>query len=204
MQEHIGKADIETLRAKIPDQLKGLFCEPPLLEGEDPKLYWGLLAAIVNEREPQSTTEWIAVHDLTTKLWEERSLRRASAALVRSGGLKAVEYFLSQIGTGEPFEEPDFLDEVRNRAAMRAREKLAQRARDYFGTERKERDLVRSHLGQYGITAAEIHAKATELNSEPLQMFEAMIARRERDRRKQRNEDERVRRRKDKQRSGQD
>jgi hypothetical protein len=37
---------------------------------------------------------------------------------------------------------------------------------------RKERDLVRSQLGQYGITAAEIHAKATELNSEPLRMFE--------------------------------
>jgi hypothetical protein len=49
MQEHIGKADIETL---IPDQLKGLFCEPPLLEGEDPKLYWGLLAALVAEHKP--------------------------------------------------------------------------------------------------------------------------------------------------------
>jgi hypothetical protein len=198
MQEHIGKADIETL---IPDQLKGLFCEPPLLEGEDPKLYWGLLAALVNEHKPQSATEWIAVHDLMTKLWEERSLRRASAALVHSGRLKAVEYFLSQIGTGEPSEKSVYQPE--ELAAMRARER--QRARDYFGTERKERDLVRSQLAQYGITAAEIHAKATELNSEPLRMFEAMIARRERERRKQRNEDERVRRRREaEQRSGQE
>jgi hypothetical protein len=95
----------------------------------------------------------------------------------------------------------DFLPEI---TRAREEEELAHRARDYFGPERKQRDLVRSQLGQYGITAGEIHAKATELNSEPLQMLEAMIARRERERRKQRQEDERVRRRREAERSGQE
>jgi hypothetical protein len=46
---------------------------------------------------------------------------------------------------------------------------------------------------------------AAQQNSDTIQMFETMIARRERDRRKQRQEDERIRRRReDKQRSGQE
>ena len=46
-------------------------------------------------------------------------------------------------------------------------------------------------MERYGITPAVLQAKAAQFNSDAIQMFEAMIARRERGRRKLRKEDER-------------
>jgi hypothetical protein len=94
MQEKTQKTAIETAESKIPAQLRGLFCEPPLLEGEDPDRYWGLLAAVIDERKPVTASDWIAVNDLVTKLWEERLLRNASNALVRGGMLERLVGFV--------------------------------------------------------------------------------------------------------------
>jgi hypothetical protein len=41
-------------------------------------LYWGLFAAVAGERKPATASDWIAVNDVVTKLWEERAgLQRA-------------------------------------------------------------------------------------------------------------------------------
>ncbi|MCA6106971.1 hypothetical protein [Bradyrhizobium cenepequi] len=181
MQEETQKPAIETAESKIPDQLKGLFCEPPFLEGEDPNLYRGLLAAVIEERKPVTVTDWIAVNDLVTKLWEERVFRRASNALIRGGMIKAVAYYLEQVRDGE-------LD------LGRILEASMSEAIGYFSRDPKERNEVRSRLDQYGISQAELHAKAAQDNSDALQMFERMIAARERGRRKLSKEDHRRRR----------
>ena len=65
MQEQTQQSAIEAAKSRIPAQLKSLFCE-------DPDLYWGLLAAAIDEREPVTASDLIAVSDLVTKLWEER------------------------------------------------------------------------------------------------------------------------------------
>jgi hypothetical protein len=181
MQEEINKADITTSEIRIPAQLKGLFCEPPLLEGEDPEFYWGLLAAVIDERRPETAADWIAVNDLVTKLWEEWVFRRASNALIRGGTLEALEYFLEEVRKGENLKKTS--------------DTGAHRACRYFSDNPKERNEIRSLLAQYGITSAELHAKAAQQNSDALQMFERMIASRERGRRKLRKEDDRRRRR---------
>lgn len=192
----VEELELEKLEFKIPDQLKGLFCEPPLLEGEDPELYWGMIAAVIAERKPATASDWIAVHDLVTKLWEERVFRRASNALVRAGMIKALEYFAGYLSAEEPEqssvtfslrEESDLAEIKRAEASRRRRE-------SYFGKNAKERNEIRSRLARYGITQAELHAKAAQDNSEALQMFERMIASRERGRRKLRKEDRRRRR----------
>jgi hypothetical protein len=61
----------------------------------------------------------------------------------------------------------------------------------YFSDNSKERNQIRSRLAKYGITEAELHAKAFEQNSDALQILERMITSRERGRRKLRKEDER-------------
>jgi hypothetical protein len=45
------KKKLKNLRSKLlktqfPLSSGGLFCEPPLLQGEDPNLHWGLVAAV--------------------------------------------------------------------------------------------------------------------------------------------------------------
>jgi hypothetical protein len=128
--------------------------------------------------------DWIAVNDLVTKLWEERVFRRASNALVRGGMLEALQHFLAEVIKGE--------EQLR-----RTNDGPAHRACKYFSDKPKERNEIRSLLAQYGITEAELYTKAAQQNSDALQMFERMIAARERGRRKLRKEDDRGRRRED-------
>jgi hypothetical protein len=156
---------------EIPDQLESLFGEPPLLEGEDPGLYSRLRSAVIDDHKPETLVDWIYVNDLVIKLWEEQRYRRASTALIRSGMLKAVEYFLKDICLAL-VDEPE------------------QVALKYFSTNPKERKEVTSLLAQHGITASELQAKAAQLEGPGVLMFDRMIAARESGRRLLRKEAE--------------
>jgi hypothetical protein len=188
MQEKTQKPTIETVQSKIPAQLRGLFCEPPLLEGEDPNLYWGLVAAVIEERRPEIASDWIAVNDLVTKLWEERLLRNASNALVRAGMLEKLGSFLTL--EEEPERGFNSLEEVelsRLKRAAATRRWLE----NYYKENPKDRKPIGSILAESGLTEPELYARIFAQNSEALQTFERMIAARERGRRKQRKEDRR-------------
>ena len=115
-----------------------------MLEGEDREAYLALQSAVIEDLKPDGLMEWIGVNDLVNKLWEEQRYRRASTALIRSGTLKAIEYFLKDICLAL-FDEP------------------SQMALKYFSTDPKERKEVTSLLAQHGITASEIQAKAAQL-----------------------------------------
>jgi hypothetical protein len=86
---------------KIPDHIAGLFVEPIPVKGGEPSDYWNLVAAIIDEHQPQSSFDWFAVIDLVAKLWEERFYRLASNATMRAGQRRAVEEFLTEIRSGE-------------------------------------------------------------------------------------------------------
>ena len=168
------KTPLEKMGIIIPEEFEGLFGEPPpLLEGEDPNLYWGLLAAMIKDRKPQSFPEWIYVHDTVNKLWEEQRFKRVSTLLMRGETLSALKYLLKQSDLNPAL------------------------ASKYFSEEAEERQEAVSLLTRYGLTPAVFQAKAAQQNSDAIQMFEAMGARRGRERRKLRQEDERLRRRRD-------
>ncbi|MGY4607020.1 hypothetical protein ACVW16_005432 [Bradyrhizobium sp. USDA 4474] len=159
------------LAAKIPDQFIGLFLEPDLLEGEDPKLYWNMVSAVIDEHRPQGFLDWSELIDLVTTLWGERVLRRATNAIIRGGKRLAVEQFLTDIRVGE-----DGLPSTANRPDRRANK--------YFSANKKERDEVRSQLAKYGVGEAEVLARSAQNNGDVICMFERMISSRERSRRK--------------------
>ena len=186
------KTPIEKMGIKIPDRLEGLFDDPPLLEGEDANLYWGLFGAMIKDRNPQGFSEWIYVHDTVNKLWEEGRLKRASTGLMRGEMFSALMYFLRQIHTDgqepEQTEQTNFLQPIDYQPPKpSAAEKLAFK---YFSKNPDERQEVILLLARYGITPAVLQAKAAQQNSDAIQMFEAMIGRREKGRRKLRREDE--------------
>jgi hypothetical protein len=191
--------DKTPLGIKIPDELEGLFGDPPLLEGEDPNRYWGLLAAMIREREPQSFSEWIYLHDTVSKLWEEQRLKRASTGLMRGEMFSALMYFLRKIHTdGRVDTKQDvFLQQLQIDYHLAKSSEVEKLAFKYFSNNPKERQEVVSLLARYGITPAVLQAKAAQQNSDAIQMFEAMGARRGKERRKLRQEDERLQRRRD-------
>jgi len=168
------KTPLEKMGIKIPDDLEGLFGDPPpLLKGEDPDLYWGLLAAMIKDRNPQGFSDWIYVHDTVNKLWEEQRFKRVSTVLMRGETVGALKSLLKQSDLNPAL------------------------ASKYFSEEAEERQEAVSLLTRYGLTPAVFQAKAAQQNSDAIQMFEAMTARRGRERRKLRQEDDRLRRRRD-------
>src|SRR5690242_18852725 len=160
---------------QIPEELRGLFGDPPLWEGDDPKLYHSLLAAVIRERKPETFTDWLAVHDLVTALWEELRLRRASAGIIRAGMLPALMDFSKAIFWHDHPSPPLKMPSV---AALQ-----------YFSEDLDERNEFKSLLAQYGFTEVEIQARSAQMNSDAVRMLESMIAARERKRRKLRKED---------------
>jgi hypothetical protein len=162
MEEKVKKLNFETMGIRLPEQLKGLIDNPPLLDDEDPKLYASLVAAVIEEEKPQGMMDFIDAVDQVNKVWEEWRLRRASVGLIRGDMLMALQYFLQPI---------------------RGMQGTSDLALKYFSKNPKERKQVVSLLAQYGITETVIQAKAAQLNSPTLQMFERMAAARENGRR---------------------
>ena len=158
---------------KIPDELKGLLGEPPLVAGEDEKAYKKLLEAVANVRKPQNIMEWIDVHDFVTKFWEEARLSRASAGLISGGLLKALKYFLEQT-------KQDPSD-----------------AQKYFSENPIEREQVILALAKYGITPGTVQAKAADYHNVTLKTLERMREVRENGRRKLCEEERRRQRKKE-------
>jgi hypothetical protein len=183
------KTPLDMMGITIPNELEGLFAEPPLLEGEDPNLYWGLVSAMVKDRNPQNFLEWTYVLDMVSKLWEEGRLKRLSAGLMQGEVLSALMYFLEKIQINdEPYQT--FTAEQLSAYRHAKRREIEKLAFKYFSKDPKEKQEVVTLLARYGITPATLQAKAAQENSDAIQMFETMITRRQKSRRKDCQEDE--------------
>ncbi|KJC50895.1 hypothetical protein UB31_11715 [Bradyrhizobium sp. LTSP849] len=158
-QEVVETESVKVQDVDIPDYVRGIFCEPVLLEGEDSGLYWKMVCALIEERKPRTMSDWIALHDLSTKLWEERLFRRASNALIRCGKLAAVQQILDEIIPGES-------------NLKRIQDNAARRGNKYFSENEKERNEIHSLLAKFGVTEAELYARSAQNNSEALLMWE--------------------------------
>ena len=154
------KMSTDKAAVKANDEFEFLFGKPPLLEGEDLDHYMRLRQAIVDGLNPKTVFDLINAHDQVNKLWEERRYRRAAAALINGGMQSAVKYFLKSI-----YDMPDDL------------------VLKYMSTNAKERKEVLSLLAQHGITIAELQAKAAQLESGGIQLFDRLAAARENSRR---------------------
>lgn len=172
------KPNFEKNGFKIPEALRGLIENLPLLEGENPDHFLSLLQSVVEDQNPKGIIEWLNSVDMAMKYWEELRLRRASTALIQGGMFKAVNFFLNQISVPDPnpmnFLSPQVFNETL--------------ALKYFSKNPEEKKKVVAELAQHGITVSELQALAAELQAKPLQMFERMITARENGRRQLREE----------------
>jgi hypothetical protein len=144
------KLELEEREIKIPDEVKGLVGEPPLVAGENEEAYNRLLDAVVKERNPQSVMDRIDVYDFVNKLWEEQRLSRAIAGLISGGLPKALKYFLEQTN-----QDPS-------------------NGQKYFSEDPIERQLFIQSLAPYGITPGTLQAKAADYHNVTLKTLERM------------------------------
>jgi hypothetical protein len=164
---------------KMPKELESLLGQPPLLEGEDREAYLALRSWVIEDRQPKTPMDWIHVHDFVTQFWEEQRFRQASVAIIRGGMLAALEFFLEKI------------DKIADLPFCFGYKK---KAKQYFSANPKERKEIISLLAQYGITLSELKAKAAQLESNAVLMFERLVIARTNGRRMLRKEAERYER----------
>lgn len=159
------------LANKIPNYMIGIFCEPILLKGEDPALYWNMVSAMIEEMKPATFDDWVTLHEQAVKLWEERVFRNATLGIIRGGQHLAVKQFLEEIIPGD-------------KRIRLAEDGPQPRASKFFSDKNKEREDVHFQLAKYGITEAELFARSAQNNSDAILMFEGMVRSRESSRRK--------------------
>jgi len=85
----------------IPAEIKGLFAQPPLINGEDPEAYERLLARLAAEIDPRATAEWFWVKDLADNIWETLRLRRIAASLMTIGMRRMARKLLCPLMSNE-------------------------------------------------------------------------------------------------------
>ena len=72
----INEADNSLFPSSVPTEIRALFGDPPLLRGEDTRLYNNLMNQFTALIEPKDIIEWWWVKDMTDHTWEIRRLRR--------------------------------------------------------------------------------------------------------------------------------
>jgi len=67
----------------------------PLLEGEDPAAYAGLLEEVRQQTDPKDVIEHIYVRDIVDLTWELMRARKIKVALLHKGQVRVVQQFAS-------------------------------------------------------------------------------------------------------------
>ena len=66
----------------LPDFLRGLFCKPSLMKGENPEVYAKLYAQVEDLVQPKDVFDQMMVSDITNHFWEQQRIRRCSGGVI--------------------------------------------------------------------------------------------------------------------------
>jgi len=157
----------------MSDELDDIFGKPALLKGEDRERYARLQAAVEADIKPKNIFDRMLVREQTDKYWEELRYKRSSAALIDSAQVEALASLLAPI--------------YRHKMDLIPPSKAAVH---FYGGDPKFKKEVSAEMTQYGITEEMIQAKAMQITSSMLQLFDRMITHREDARRSLRKEQE--------------
>jgi hypothetical protein len=80
---------------RVPERLKRVLGEPPLLKYEDRRAYQDLVAEVEASIIPTDTIEWLLVIDIVNSTWEAYRYRRHQAALIDSHIKSELDHILS-------------------------------------------------------------------------------------------------------------
>jgi hypothetical protein len=152
------------LKNSTADQMSDLFGPPPLIRGEDLARYWRLQAAVEHQVQPKTIFDQIYVRELTDKLWQQQRCRQSAASLIEGAYIESLESLL------RPFIDPPEMQFGEDpETAM---------ARDYYSGNADDKRLkeIKCLLQIHGITDEQIRAKAMELCSGGISMFNRMEA----------------------------
>jgi hypothetical protein len=149
------------------DQIKALLGAPRLIRGESEEAYWQWWSAFVEQYKPDSLSDWLEVHDLAIKHWEQNRLRRCNSALVDGALIAALKNLLRPLHAVNVFNPiAGGLDAIENNATKIAHE--------YYAGNDQERRRAREKVEAWGIGDDQIIAEAMQLRGNAMLLFDRM------------------------------
>jgi hypothetical protein len=174
-------------RITLPAVIR-LLGKPPLLKGEKPADFYGLLEHLATEFEPATVSEWLLLHDLTVNTWTQLRFRRAQTSLFlltgSSGdiGPKIVfSDFRPRDSEDRPPPQPDYskpiFKKIRRRpprpptdsemgAALKDKMDIFERSEDIIGTLDRRDEQLRRQLKQLKAERKANTSKLIDVNAE--------------------------------------
>jgi hypothetical protein len=154
----------EAARAIIPDHIRELFGEPPVLWTENREAYERLWSELVIENEPRKIREWLWVRDLADLTWEILRLRRFTADVLNVSSRQAL------LATLEAVLPPE--DGIFETGHVYKAEALAEKW--YNGQNGRAR--VVAALAKYGLKPESAAGQAFVLCGDELEKIQRMLA----------------------------
>jgi hypothetical protein len=81
----------------IPNDIQPFFDNPPILNSENPKLYWELVKKLQIAINPQNVIEWMWLKDAADYGWEAFRLQRMKATTIDIAKKQAVQTVLRRL-----------------------------------------------------------------------------------------------------------
>jgi len=120
------------------------------------------------EYQPESLSEWLDVHQLVTKHWEQERLRRSNSALVESALSRALRKLL------QPLNAVGAFDPTTHHSSISIANNPMKIAHEYYAGNAEERKRAVAKVMAWGITDEHIMAEALQMRAAELILLDRM------------------------------
>lgn len=141
------KKSSDALSRLVPEQIRGLFGERPLVADEMAETYDKLLADIAATLSPRDTIEWIYVKDFVDITWEIHRIRRFVSLIINNQRGDSLSTLLANTYAPDLDIESD-------------RQKAKKLAIEFQLGEKDAKDEVEPRLAKFGISESAILAES--------------------------------------------
>jgi hypothetical protein len=152
---------LQDISEGIPQDIRMIFEKPPLLQTEDPALYWRLFDHLVKAIRPANIVDWLQLKDIADYSWEVFRLQRFKGATVDLARRRAVESVLRTL-----------LPHVAT--SSKVADEVTRLSHGWF-TDPKTKGEAMAILKLFGLTPEVVDAEAFVASNQKLQGIDEML-----------------------------
>ena len=141
------------------DEIRKLLEKPPLIRGENEAAFWNWVSVFADEHQPESFSDWLEVHDIAVKQWEQNRLQRSNSALIEAVLYPALKNLVRP-----------FYTQLNNVSLLY----VNQIAHDFYYGDDEKKEKAYETLKRIGITEDQIVAEAIKIRAKELVVFDRM------------------------------
>lgn len=148
----------------IPPEILFLFGRPPLLIGEDRKIYDALLVSVAASLKPYDVVAWLEVRNYVNHIWDRERLRAVKAGILNVARTEGLESVLESIGRGRDGKDSWDVHEAAEKETYK------------WSIDANSRRKTRERLQQHNLDESDIAAEAFRFRLSEVETLDRMLA----------------------------